>query len=61
MEENLERWKVESAIRRLMESEEGCGTRNRAVELKENVRVSLGQGGSSCEFFGKLVDFIKLL
>lgn len=61
LEENLERWKVESAIRRLMVSTEGGEMRKRAVELKEKVRVSLGQGGSSCEFLGKLVDFIKLL
>ncbi|GMN57756.1 hypothetical protein TIFTF001_026859 [Ficus carica] len=45
MEENLERWKVESAIRRLMESEKGGEIRKRAVELKEKVTVSLRQGG----------------
>ncbi|XP_024019640.1 UDP-glycosyltransferase 76B1 [Morus notabilis] len=61
LEENLERWKVESAIRRLMVRKEGGEMRKRAVELKEKVTVSLGQGGSSCEFLGKLVDFIRLL
>ncbi|PON48655.1 UDP-glucuronosyl/UDP-glucosyltransferase [Trema orientale] len=60
-EKNLKRWKVERAIRKLMVDEEGKEIRKRAEELKEKVRVSLGQRGSSSEFLSKLVDFIKLL
>uniref|UniRef100_A0A803QPM4 Uncharacterized protein n=1 Tax=Cannabis sativa TaxID=3483 RepID=A0A803QPM4_CANSA len=60
-ENNLKRWKVERAVRRLMVDGEGKEIRNRAVKLKENVRLSLGQGGSSSEYLDKLVQFIKLL
>lgn len=59
-EKNLNRWKVEKAIRKLMVDEEGEKIRKTAAALKEKVRLSLGQGGSSCEFLSKLVDFIKL-
>jgi hypothetical protein len=59
----LERGKIEKAVRKLMEEEDGEGAeiRGRAKELKEKVRVCLESSGSSQQSVDKLVDHILSL
>ncbi|XP_040382367.1 DIMBOA UDP-glucosyltransferase BX8-like [Oryza brachyantha] len=57
----LERGKVESAIRRLMEGEDGAGMRRRAGELKSGAAECIAMAGSSCLSIDKLVNHILSL
>ena len=57
-ENNLDRLEVERAIRRLMVDEEGKEIRQRAIELKENIELSVKQGGSSYNSLKNLVNLI---
>uniref|UniRef100_A0A0E0LIU2 Glycosyltransferase n=1 Tax=Oryza punctata TaxID=4537 RepID=A0A0E0LIU2_ORYPU len=54
----LERGKVEAAIRRLMEGEDGAGMRRRAGELKRRAAECITKAGSSCISIDKLVNHI---
>lgn len=58
LEKGLEREKIESAVRRLMRDEEGEGMRKRALDLKEMIRICVGDGGSSSESIAELVKLI---
>ena len=57
-ENNWDRLEVERAIRRLMVDEEGKEIRQRAIELKENIELSVKQGGSSYNSLKNLVNLI---
>ncbi|EAZ03336.1 hypothetical protein OsI_25478 [Oryza sativa Indica Group] len=54
----LERGKVEAAIRRLMEEDDAAGMRRRAGELKSRAAECITKGGSSCLIIDKLVNHI---
>lgn len=58
LENRLEREEVEIAIRRLMVDKEGEEMRLRAMDLKEKVEQSVGDGGSSNNY---LEDLIKMM
>jgi hypothetical protein len=58
LEGELERGKVESAIRRLMQSEDGEEMRRRARELKNRAAESMALDGSSSVNVDKLVSYI---
>ena len=61
IEGELERGKIEKAIRKLMEEREGAEMRERAVELKKKVADCLKPGGSSQIAIDKLVEHILSL
>lgn len=52
---------VERAVRTLMNSDCGMEMRERAVEMKLEIKRSMGQGGSSSESLDQLVEFIASL
>ncbi|KAL8215215.1 hypothetical protein R6Q57_004664 [Mikania cordata] len=54
----VERREIEGAIRRLLVDEE---TRQRALEIQENVKLAFNHGGSSQNSLNQLVDFILSL
>uniref|UniRef100_A0A0E0Q624 UDP-glycosyltransferases domain-containing protein n=1 Tax=Oryza rufipogon TaxID=4529 RepID=A0A0E0Q624_ORYRU len=56
VEGKLERGKIEEAIRRLMEGEEGAEVKQRADELKKKILICLKNGGSTQQAIDKLVD-----
>ncbi|WVZ62532.1 hypothetical protein U9M48_012271 [Paspalum notatum var. saurae] len=58
LEGELERGRIERAVRKLMEGREGEEMRERAVELKEKVADCLKIGGSSQIAIDKLVNYI---
>nr|DAD28355.1 TPA_asm: hypothetical protein HUJ06_029823 [Nelumbo nucifera] len=59
LEKGLDRGAIESGIRRLMVSKEGEEMRMRALKLKEQVDLSLGNGGSSSQSLDSLVAFLS--
>jgi hypothetical protein len=61
LEGELERGKIEKAIRKLMEEREGAEMRERAMELKMKVADCLKPGGSSEIAIDKLVRHILSL
>ncbi|EAZ39244.1 hypothetical protein OsJ_23668 [Oryza sativa Japonica Group] len=61
VEGKLERWKIEEAIRRLMEGEEGAEVKQRADELKKKILICLKNGGSTQQAIDKLVDHMLSL
>ncbi|XP_031286344.1 UDP-glucose iridoid glucosyltransferase-like [Pistacia vera] len=58
LENDLERGKIERAIKRLMVEKEGEEMRQKAVELKEKTEVSIKKGGSSYNSLNELVELI---
>lgn len=58
LEGELERGKVEKAIRKLIEEREGEEMRERARELKKKVSDCLTTGGTSQIAIDKLVNYI---
>ncbi|XP_066389588.1 DIMBOA UDP-glucosyltransferase BX9-like [Miscanthus floridulus] len=58
LEGELERGKIEKAVRKLMKDREGEEMRERAKELKKNVADCLKAGGTSQVAIDKLVDYI---
>uniref|UniRef100_A0A0E0E9H6 UDP-glycosyltransferases domain-containing protein n=1 Tax=Oryza meridionalis TaxID=40149 RepID=A0A0E0E9H6_9ORYZ len=56
VEGKLERGKIEEAIRRLMEGEEGAEVKQRADEFKKKILICLKNGGSTQQAIDKLVD-----
>lgn len=58
LEGELERGKIEKAVRKLMKEKEGEEMRDRAKELKKNVADCLKAGGTSQMGIDKLVDYI---
>ncbi|KAG2327984.1 hypothetical protein Bca4012_037022 [Brassica carinata] len=61
VEGELDRGEVERAVKRLMVGEEGEEMRKRAVCLKEKLRASVRDGGSSHNSLHKFVQFMKSL
>ena len=63
LEGAVERGAVETAIRKLMEDEEGEGgcDEGKSGALKEKVRMSVERGGSSQQAIDKLVDHMLFL
>ncbi|ESQ37311.1 hypothetical protein EUTSA_v10002974mg [Eutrema salsugineum] len=61
VEGELNRGVVERAVRRLMVSEEGEEMRKRALSLKERLRASVRDGGSSHNSLDEFVHFVKRL
>ncbi|XP_052162779.1 UDP-glycosyltransferase 76C2-like [Oryza glaberrima] len=61
VEGKLERGKIEEAIRRLMEGEEGAEVKQRADELKKKILICLKNGGSTQQAIDKLVDHMLSL
>ncbi|XP_044471733.1 UDP-glucose iridoid glucosyltransferase-like [Mangifera indica] len=58
LENDLERGKIERAIKRLMVEKEGEEMRQKAAELKEKTEISIKKGGSSYNSLNKLVEHI---
>ncbi|KAJ0084397.1 hypothetical protein Patl1_31328 [Pistacia atlantica] len=58
LENDLERGKIERAIKRLMVEKEGEEMRQKAAELKEKTEVSIKKGGSSNNSLNELVELI---
>lgn len=58
LEGELERGKIEEAVRKLMKEKEGEEMRDRAKELKKTVADCLETGGTSQVAIDKLVDYI---
>ncbi|KAJ0083743.1 hypothetical protein Patl1_31330 [Pistacia atlantica] len=58
LENDLERGKIERAIKRLMVEKEGEEMRQKAAELKEKTEVSIRKGGSSYNSLNELVELI---
>jgi hypothetical protein len=58
LESELERGKIERAIRRLMVHEEGKEMRKRGKNLKERVELCTRKGGSSNSSLNKLIEMI---
>lgn len=62
LENGVERGEIERAIRRLMDvNAEGKEIRDRALKLKEEVKLCLKTGGSSCSSLEALVTYILSL
>lgn len=61
VEGDLDRGAVERAVRRLMVGEEGEDMRKRAVSLREKLRGSVRNGGSSHNSLEEFVNFLRLL
>ncbi|OWM69155.1 hypothetical protein CDL15_Pgr025342 [Punica granatum] len=55
----IERWRVEKAVRELMVGREGDERRQGMVELKCRVESSIRGGGSTYRSLEKLVEFIR--
>ncbi|KAJ0102925.1 hypothetical protein Patl1_06496 [Pistacia atlantica] len=58
LEKRLERWEIERAIRRVILEADGQEIRDRIIQLKEKVDVSLRQGGSSYQSLERLIRYI---
>lgn len=62
LEKGVGRGEIERTIRKLMEdNDEGKGIRDRALKLKEETKVCLKQGGSSCSSLEGLVSHLLSL
>ncbi|XAR60668.1 hypothetical protein NMG60_11034135 [Bertholletia excelsa] len=61
LEQEMERGKIERAVRALMVDEEGKVMRTRAMDIKEKVEISVNEGGSSHKSLDELIKFISLL
>lgn len=62
LEKGVERGEIEKTIRRLMDGNvEGKEIRDRALKLKEEAKLCLKQGGSSCSSLESLVTYILSL
>ncbi|XP_058781865.1 UDP-glycosyltransferase 76B1-like [Vicia villosa] len=62
LENGMERGEIERTIRKLMEGDiEGNEIRDRALKLKEEAKICLEQGGSSCSSLERLVAHILSL
>ncbi|KAD7480195.1 hypothetical protein E3N88_03331 [Mikania micrantha] len=61
LEDGFERAGIEMAIKRVMMDEEGEEIRERISCLKEKVKLSLDEGGSSFQSLKSLVDYISSL
>ncbi|CAN6900707.1 unnamed protein product [Brassica oleracea var. botrytis] len=59
LEGEVERGKVERAVKRLIVDEEGAGMRERALVLKEKLKASLRSGGSSYNALDEFVNYLK--
>ncbi|KAJ0102922.1 hypothetical protein Patl1_06498 [Pistacia atlantica] len=59
LEKRLERGEIETAIRRVILEAEGQEMRDRIMQLKEKVDVSLRQGGSSYQSLESLISYIE--
>ncbi|KAL0885512.1 hypothetical protein Bca101_009495 [Brassica carinata] len=55
----VEREKVERAVKRLIVDEEGAGMRERALVLKEGLKASVRSGGSSYNALDEFVNYLK--
>ncbi|WZZ18653.1 hypothetical protein YC2023_111742 [Brassica napus] len=60
LEGEVERGKVERAVKRLIVDEEGAGMRERALVLKEKLKASLRSGGSSYNALDEFVNYLKI-
>ncbi|XVF68873.1 hypothetical protein PTKIN_Ptkin11bG0036200 [Pterospermum kingtungense] len=58
LENELERGRVEVAVKKLMVDVEGEEIRNKAIELKEKTEHCLSEGGSSCSSLDELTKHI---
>jgi hypothetical protein len=58
IESELERGKIERAVRRLMVDEEGKEMQKRGKNLKERVELCTKKGGSSNSSLNKLMEMI---
>ncbi|CAA7040303.1 unnamed protein product [Microthlaspi erraticum] len=59
VEGEVERGKVEEAVKRLIVDEEGACMRERALVLKEKLKASVRNGGSSYNDLDDLVNYLK--
>ncbi|VYS59563.1 unnamed protein product [Arabidopsis thaliana] len=59
LEGEVERGGVERAVKRLIMDEEGAAMRERALDLKEKLNVSVRSGGSSYNALDELVKFLN--
>ncbi|XP_030447719.1 UDP-glucose iridoid glucosyltransferase-like [Syzygium oleosum] len=59
LEGEIERGTVERAIRTLMKEKEGEEMRQRVLDLKHKFDVSMGDGGSSCNYLSELVELLR--
>lgn len=55
----VERGKVEEAVKRLIMDEEGVCMRERALVLKDMLKASVRNGGSSYNALDELVNYLK--
>ncbi|CAK9147433.1 unnamed protein product [Ilex paraguariensis] len=58
LEHASDREEIERAIKRLLVEKEGEETRQRAIDMKEKVKVSVGKCGSSGKSLNDLTEFI---
>ena len=58
LENELERGKIEGAIKKLMVDVEGEEIRNKATDLKEKTELCLREGGSSCRSLNGLMNLV---
>ncbi|XP_048140022.1 UDP-glycosyltransferase 76E2-like isoform X2 [Rhodamnia argentea] len=58
LEGEIERGAVERAVRTLMKEKEGEEMRQRVLDLKHKVDVSIGDGGSSCHYLSELAELL---
>ncbi|CAH2065171.1 unnamed protein product [Thlaspi arvense] len=61
LEGGVERGGVERAVKRLIVDEEGAEMRERALVLKEKLKVSVRSGGSSYNALDELVKMLKFM
>nr|Q6VAB1.1 RecName: Full=UDP-glycosyltransferase 76H1 [Stevia rebaudiana]AAR06915.1 UDP-glycosyltransferase 76H1 [Stevia rebaudiana] len=57
----IEKGEIACAIKRVLVDEEGEEMRQRAMEIKEKVKIAINDGGSSYDSFKDLVAFISSL
>ncbi|KAM7260097.1 hypothetical protein ACFE04_015838 [Oxalis oulophora] len=58
MENELERGEIDRCIKKLMVDKEGHGIRQRAMELKEKIDLSIEKGGSTYNSLNALIELI---
>ncbi|KAL3720008.1 hypothetical protein ACJRO7_004921 [Eucalyptus globulus] len=61
LEGEIERGTVERAVRTLMKEKEGEEMRQRVLDLKHKVEVSIGDGGYSSHYLSELVELLTSL
>ncbi|KAF8010794.1 hypothetical protein BT93_J1442 [Corymbia citriodora subsp. variegata] len=59
LEGEIERGTVERAVRTLMKEKEGEEMRQRILDLKHKVDVSIDDGGSSCHYLSEVVELLR--